>query len=90
MPPVTTSKLTPPANIPEEWQKANEALQLVAPKSGKNDEKTSNNTEQSPVVDVSSNFEWQSTYTGYPGYINKFKTIKYVKKISCSYNIVYS
>lgn len=74
MPPVTANKLPPPAVIPEEWQKANEALEAVAPKSGNSEKTESNKTEQIPVIDLTgNNYDWQNTYTGYPGYVFKSK-----------------
>ena len=75
MPSVTTSKMPSPVAIPEEWQKANEALEAVTPKSGSNGENSSNKTEQTPVVDLPNNFDWQSTFTGYPGYDQKISKI---------------
>lgn len=66
MPPVAT-KPPIPLTIPEEWQKANEALQAVKqPKSG-NGENTSNKVDQLSVSELPNNFDWQSSYAAYPG-----------------------
>lgn len=67
MPTVAATDPVTAAPIPEEWQKAIQALEAVKPKSG-NNENSSTKTEQTPVVDVSNQFDWQNSYTGYPGY----------------------
>lgn len=66
MHPVSATKPAVTIPIPEEWQKANEALQAVKqPKSGNGE--TSSKPEQSSVNDFSNNYEWQNSFAAYPG-----------------------
>lgn len=68
MPSIPVNKPQPPTTMPQEWQKALEALEAVKPKSGSNENSPKKTVQTATPVDVSSTFEWPNTHTGYPGY----------------------